>query len=68
MTRTLHIEGMMCAHCAAHVKEALEALHVQADVNLEAGTAVVTGETMPEGEALQKAVLDAGYTVTSIDA
>ncbi|MCI2048024.1 MAG: heavy metal translocating P-type ATPase [Faecalibacterium sp.] len=67
MTKTLHIEGMMCAHCVAHVKQALEALHVQAEVNLENGTAVVSGETLPENEALQKAVLDAGYTVTMID-
>jgi Cu2+-exporting ATPase len=67
MTRVIHIEGMMCAHCTAHVQKALEALGVQAEVNLEAGTATVTGVSLPNGEDLQKAVLDAGYTVTSIE-
>ena len=44
MTKTIHIEGMMCAHCEATVKKALEALDgvVSADVSHEAGTAVVT--------------------------
>ena len=45
MTRTLKIEGMMCAHCEARVKKALEALDgvESAVVSHEAGTAVVTG-------------------------
>ncbi len=63
--KTIHIEGMMCMHCVAHVKKALEALGLTTEVDLEKGTATVTGET--SDEALTKAVTDAGYTVTSID-
>ena len=66
MTKTLHIEGMMCAHCQAHVEKALNALPgVSASVNLEAKTAAVTGDV--SDEALKKAVEDAGYQVTGIE-
>ena len=59
------IEGMMCAHCAAHVEKALNALPgVTAVVDLAAKTAVVTGGA--GDEALKKAVADAGYQVTDI--
>ena len=65
MQKTLTIEGMMCAHCAAHVEKALNALPgVTAVVDLAAKTAVVTGDA--GGEALKKAVADAGYQVTDI--
>ena len=65
MQRTLTIEGMMCAHCAAHVEKALNALPgVTAVVDLAAKTAVVTGDA--GDEALKKAVADAGYQVTDI--
>ena len=65
MQKTLTIEGMMCAHCAAHVEKALNALPgVTAVVDLAAKTAVVTGDT--DNEALKKAVDDAGYQVTDI--
>ena len=65
MQKTLTIEGMMCAHCAAHVEKALNALPgVTAVVNLAAKTAVVTGDA--GDEALKKAVADAGYQVTDI--
>ena len=65
---TLHVEGMMCAHCVAHVKEALEKLPgVRAEVNLAAKTAVCIGETL-DAEALKAAVAGAGYEVTGIDA
>ena len=65
MQKTLTIEGMMCAHCAAHVEKALNALPgVSAVVDLAAKTAVVTGAA--GDEALKKAVADAGYQVTDI--
>ena len=65
MQKTLTIEGMMCAHCAAHVEKALNALPgVTAVVDLAAKTAAVTGDA--GDEALKKAVADAGYQVTDI--
>ncbi|MDE6879740.1 MAG: heavy metal translocating P-type ATPase [Oscillospiraceae bacterium] len=65
MEKTMKIEGMMCAHCSGRVEKALNDLPgVTAKVDLEAGTASVTGEA--SNEALTKAVTDAGYTVTSI--
>ncbi len=65
MKKTLSIEGMMCAHCAAHVEKALNALPgVTATVDLTGSSAVVTGDV--SDEALKKAVADAGYTVTDI--
>ena len=65
MQKTLTIEGMMCAHCAAHVEKALNALPgVTAVVDLAAKTAVVTGDA--GDEVLKKAVADAGYQVTDI--
>lgn len=65
MEKTIKIEGMMCAHCQAHVEKALNALEgVTATVDLAAGTAAVKGEV--SDEALTKAVTDAGYQVVSI--
>lgn len=68
MEKTLKIEGMMCGHCEAHVKKALEALEgvEQANVSHEAGTAVVmlTAE-IPE-DVLRQTVADQGYKVTEI--
>ena len=65
MKKTLSIEGMMCAHCAAHVEKVLNALPgVTAAVDLAGSSAVVTGDV--SDEALKKAVADAGYTVTDI--
>ena len=65
MTKTMKIEGMMCAHCSGRVEKALNDLPgVTATVNLEAGTASVTGDA-PD-DVLTKAVTDAGYTVVSI--
>lgn len=67
-SRTLKIEGMMCAHCVAHVKKALEAIDgVTADVDLAAGTAVVHMASPVSDEQLQKTVEDAGYTVTAAE-
>ena len=63
MTRTIEVNGMMCAHCVAHVKKALEAVDgvAQANVSLEDKKAVVTlSKEVANGE-LKKAVADAGY-------
>ena len=68
MTRTLKIEGMMCAHCEAHTKKALEAVDgvTLAEVSHTKGTAVVTLAKDVSNAALQQAVEEAGYTVLSI--
>lgn len=70
MTKTIHIEGMMCAHCEATVKKALEALDgVQsAAVSHEAGTAVVTLTADVADDVLKEAVEAKDYTVTGIEA
>lgn len=65
MEKTLKIEGMMCEHCVAHVKNALEALGVQAKVELASDTAVVQGEALDDAK-LAAAVEQAGYKVTAI--
>ena len=69
MKKTIHIEGMMCAHCEATVKKALEALDgVQsAEVSHEAGTAVVTLTGEVADDALRDAVQAKDYTVTGIE-
>ena len=69
MTRTLNIEGMMCAHCEASVKKALEALDgvSSADVSHEKGTAVVTLSSDLSDDVLKKAVEDKDYKVTGIE-
>ena len=69
MTKTIHIEGMMCAHCEATVKKALEALDgvASADVSHEAGTAVVTLTHAVDNAALKAAVEAKDYTVTGIE-
>lgn len=68
MNRTMKIEGMMCAHCEATVKKALEALDAveKADVSHEAGTAVVYLKDDVADSVLKKAVEDKEYTVTDI--
>ena len=65
MKKTIRIEGMMCGHCEAHVRQALEALPgvESAAVSHESGTAVVTLSADVSDEMLKKAVTDAGYTV-----
>ena len=65
MEKTLKIEGMMCGHCEAHVRQALEALPgvESAAVSHESGTAVVALSADVSDEVLKKAVTDAGYTV-----
>ena len=66
MTTTISIEGMMCAHCQAHVEKALKEVAGVAEVtvSLENKNAVVTGDASVE--ALKQAVVDAGYEVTDV--
>ena len=67
MTKTMVIEGMMCAHCQAHVEKALNALDgVSATVNLEAKTATVSLDAPVSDDVLKNAVVQAGYEVVSI--
>ena len=68
MEKTMKIEGMMCVHCEARVKKALEALPEveQAAVSHEAGTAVVTLKSAVSDDTLKKAVEDQDYKVLSI--
>ena len=68
MTKTMKIEGMMCGHCEATVKKALEAIDGvnSAEVSHEAGTAVVELSGEVQDEVLQKAVEDKDYKVLSI--
>ena len=69
MEKTLKITGMMCGHCEARVKKALEAVEgvAEAKVSHEAGTAVVTLNAPVEDAVLKKAVEDQDYKVTAID-
>lgn len=66
MTTTISIEGMMCAHCQAHVEKALKEVAgvTEVTVSLENKNAVVTGDASVE--ALKQAVVDAGYEVTDV--
>ena len=69
MKKTLHVEGMMCCHCEARVKKALEALPAvdEAVVSHEAGTAIVTLNAEVSDADLKKAVEDQDYKVTGIE-
>ena len=66
MTTTISIEGMMCAHCQAHVEKALKEVAgvTEVTVSLENKNAVVTGDASVQ--ALKQAVVDAGYEVTDV--
>ena len=68
MEKTIKIEGMMCGHCEASVKKALEALDgvVSADVSHDKGTAVVALEKDVADDILTKAVEDKDFKVTGI--
>ena len=65
MEKTMKIDGMMCAHCEARVKKALEAFDEveEAVVSHETGTAVLKLKADVSDAALKKAVEDEGYTV-----
>ena len=69
LRRTMHIQGMMCGHCEATVKKALEALPQveSAQVSHEKGTAIVSLCAPVDNAALKKAVEDEEYTVTGIE-
>ena len=68
MKKTLQITGMMCPHCEASVRKALEAMEgvAEAAASHEAGTAVVTLSGDVSDEALKAAVEAQGYEVTGV--
>ena len=68
MEKIIKIEGMMCGHCEAHVKKALEVLEgvEQANVSHEAGTAIVTMTADISDDILKKTVEEEGYKVIDI--
>ena len=68
MTKTMNIEGMMCGHCEARVKKALEALAgvESAEVSHEKGTAVVSMSADVADDTLKEAVEAQDYKVNSI--
>ena len=69
MKKIMHIEGMMCGHCEAAVKKALEALPQvdEAVVSHETGTAELTLNAEIADDVLEKTVEDKDYTVTSVE-
>lgn len=69
MTKTIHIEGMMCGHCEAHVKKVLEAIDgvAEAQASHEKGTAVVTLTADVADDVLTKAVEEQDYKVISVE-
>ena len=68
MTKTMKINGMMCMHCEARVKKALEALDcvTEAQVSHEKREAIVTLSAPVSDDILKKAVEDQDYQVTGI--
>ena len=68
MEKTLEIKGMMCQHCVAHVKKALEGVSgvSKVEVSLENKNAVIEAGVTVADEALKAAVSEAGYEVTAI--
>ena len=68
MTKTIKINGMMCAHCVGHVSDALNAIDgVSANVSLDnGGEAVVTLSKDVSDDVLKQAVTDAGYDAVEI--
>ena len=70
MKKKINIEGMMCPKCVAHVEKALQAVDgvVFVDVSLEGKCATVTMIAPTEDAVLTKAVVDAGYEVTGVEA
>ena len=68
MEKVIEIKGMMCGHCEAHVKKALEALEgvASAEASHEKRTAVVQLSGSVDDAVLKKAVEEEGYEVTGI--
>ena len=69
MTKTVKIEGMMCAHCEANVKAALEAIAgiTGADVSHETGSAVIEMSEEVGEDVIRKTVEDKGYVFVSME-
>ena len=69
MKKKMEIEGMMCGHCEAAVKKALEAVDgvESAEVSHEKGTAVLTVSKEVSNDVLKKAVEDKDYVVKSVE-
>ena len=69
MKKTIHIEGMMCAHCQVHVQKALAGVEgvTEAVVDLESKKATVTLAQDVADQALMDAVTEAGYTPVSCE-
>ena len=67
MKKVIHIEGMMCPHCSAHVQKALEALDgvTAVSVDLDGGTATV--EATVSDKVLTDAIKAAGYTPVKVE-
>ena len=65
MVKVLDVEGMMCAHCQAHVQKALEGIAgvTEVTVSLEEKTATVKMESEVADDKLSQAVTEAGYQV-----
>ena len=70
MKKLIHIDGMGCMKCVAHVKEALEGLDgvASADVSLESNSATITLTKDVADTAIISAIDEAGYDVTKIEA
>lgn len=70
MKKLIHIDGMGCMKCVAHVKEALEGLDgvAGADVSLESNSATITLTKDVADTAIISAIDEAGYDVTKIEA
>ena len=70
MKKLIHIDGMGCMKCVAHVKEALEGLDgvAGADVSLESNSATITLTKDVADTAIISAIEEAGYDVTKIEA
>ena len=68
MKKVIQVEGMMCMHCVAHVKAALEKLEgvASVEVSLENKEAVVTESAPIEADVYQKAIEEAGYKFVGI--
>lgn len=69
MKKEMHIKGMMCEHCVARVDKALRSVEGVNDVkvNLKKANAIIKSKEELDNEILTKAVVDAGYEVTSIE-
>jgi len=66
MSKIIHIEGMSCGHCAAHVERALRGIGLTASVDLNKKIATVSAGDASD-EAIKAAVEDAGYEVIKVD-